>query len=100
MNKMKIDTNLLNQEVEKINKINKQLEDIFSSIKNETEGLKDYWNSKTSEEIFISFEGLYKFLESTKTKNNEIVEFLKNVILQNQDLEDKTNSSIETNLAS
>ena len=80
INNINIDTDRLTEEIEKIRNVNQNFEEIFSEIRKNTEGLKDYWKTRTSESVFTSFEQFYKSLENVVATFKKDIEFLENVV--------------------
>lgn len=49
---------------------------LFSSIKKETDALKDFWDTRTSGEVYNDFDEFYKLLEKIKYKNDAYINYL------------------------
>lgn len=100
MNNVYIDTDKLSEEIDKIKKVNTKLEEIFSQIKRNTDVLKDYWSTETSDSVFTSFEQFYVTLENTKNNFQKDIEFLENVVKSSYIEEDEGISSlVDSNIA-
>ena len=80
MKNINIDTEKLNDEISKIEEVNRNFDTLFKKIKDETEVLKDVWDTGTSESVFESFQQLYVALENVKQTFQKDVEFLKNAV--------------------
>ena len=59
MNNINIDTEKLNEQILAFKEVVKDLSDIFMRIKDDTNNLKDDWDSKTSKNVYNSFDKLY-----------------------------------------
>ena len=94
MNNINIDTNKLNVEIEQLKSVNNDFEEIFDSLKKDTEALKDYWSNRTSESVFASFEEFYIALENVKNTFSKDISFLEKVVSSNYELEDKEISTL------
>lgn len=75
-----IDSEKLKDEIEKFKALNTDMNILFSNIKKETETLKEYWDTKTSLNVFNEFSNFYNDLENIKSKNDEYINFLNNVV--------------------
>lgn len=75
-----IDSEKLKEEIEKFKVLNTDMNILFSNIKKETETLKEYWDTKTSLNVFNEFSNFYNDLENIKSKNDEYINFLNNVV--------------------
>lgn len=80
MNNLDIDTEQLQEKISRLKEINKTLEEIFKQIKDNTENLKDYWDTQASESVFTSFQEFYNTLESVKNNLEADVKFLENKV--------------------
>ena len=94
MNIVSIDTEKLQEEIEKIADIEDDFDDFFNIIKNDTENLKEYWKTDTSENVFQDFNNFYTNLENVKNTLNTDIKFLENVVKANYVLEDNTTSDL------
>ncbi len=94
MNIVSIDTEKLQEEIEKIADIEDDFADLFNIIKNDTENLKEYWKTDTSENVFQDFNNFYTNLENVKNTLNTDIKFLENVVKANYVLEDNTTSDL------
>ncbi len=100
MNNVNIDTENLNSKKEEIEKVLKDLETLFDKIKNETETLKDYWETKTSENVFANFENFYKTLEEVKLKFQSDILFInEKVNKQYTDIDRNISAEIDEKIA-
>jgi len=99
-NSIKVDTELLSNEVEKLNNITSQMNDLFASIKKNTDSLSDVWETRTSANVFSEFDQFYKLCDSVKLTNEKDANFLKNVVNSGyENLESNTNIIIDTKIA-
>lgn len=76
MNNLNIDTEKLNTKKEEIKIVLKDLETLFEKIQKETETLKDFWETRTSENVFNNFQEFYKTLENVKTNFRSDISFI------------------------
>ena len=53
---VKIDSELLAAEVTKLNGVTTKLRELFDEIKKETDSMKEVWETKTSESVYMDFE--------------------------------------------
>ncbi len=89
MNNINIDTEKLSLEIEKIKKVNKDFEEIFNQVKKDTESLKDYWSTRTSESVFSSFQDFYSVLENVKAVFQKDIEFLEKTVNSSYEVKDQ-----------
>ncbi|MBR1386730.1 MAG: hypothetical protein IJ568_07865 [Bacilli bacterium] len=94
MNIVKINTERLQEEIDKIVDIEDDFTDLFDIIKRDTENLKEYWKTDTSENVFHDFNNFYTNLENVKNTLRTDIEFLENVVNANYVLEDDTTSNL------
>lgn len=45
-----------------LNDVYNDLDDIFSTLKKETDSVKEYWDTNTSKEVYANIEGYYQHL--------------------------------------
>lgn len=83
MNSINIDTVQLAAEIEKIKNVKNNFEQIFEEIKKDTESLKEYWNTTTSESVFTSFESFYTALQNVTNTFQKDIEFLEKTVSSN-----------------
>ena len=86
---LKIDTNALLEEVEKIKAKRKRLEEIYNALKKNNEELKNNWNSKTSDVVFSNFESFYNGYQEQLNNFQNDIDFLNTVIDKYKEFEDK-----------
>ena len=99
-NLVKIDSNLLSNDIKRMDDVTKKLRDLFAEINNETESLKHVWTTKTSDGVYMDLEDFYKLAEEIANVNNNDARFLENVVNANYtNFEDKTGNLIDTNIA-
>ena len=75
-------------QINKMKKINKDIETILDSMKKNTNELKDLWSSKTADNVFKEFENEYKIFESIKEQNVENIKFLDSVVNRYESLDE------------
>lgn len=94
-----VNTEVLLQDVDKINKEKENLQNILNELKNKNEVLKEYWVTQTSEEVFSNFHGFYKLIEEIISDLEEDSKFLnKDVIEPYLTFEEKASNTIESEL--
>lgn len=95
-----IDTAKLQEEINKIRQIDEEMENLKNNIKKDTEDLKLFWNTKTSESVQESFQEFYNDLENLNIKNDLFASYLERVVNdQYITSENKTNKLIDDNIA-
>lgn len=80
MNDLNIDTEKLNAKKEEMKIVLKDLETLFEKIQKETETLKEFWETRTSENVFNNFQEFYKTLETVKTNFKSDISFIENKV--------------------
>lgn len=81
-------------------KINDEMKKMLEEIKNKTDNLKDYWDSKTSSQVFEEFNNFSSSFQEKIDKNEENIVFLRDVVKKSYiELENKKSSEIENRLA-
>ncbi len=89
---MKFDPEVAEQELAKINEILKDLDENYKKITDNTNFVKDYWDTKTSDNVYEDFSELEKTIITIKDDFAGDVEFLENAVKQsyiNRDKESK-----------
>lgn len=100
MNNINIDTEKLNEQIAKLKTVTKNFEQIFSKVKNDTNLLKEYWDTTTSESVFESFEEFYNAVENVKQTFQKDIEFLENTVNSSYiEQNEGTNKLIDENFA-
>jgi WXG100 family type VII secretion target len=89
MNNIDIDTEKLSAEIEKIKSTKKNFEEIFQQVKNDTESLKDYWSTRTSESVFSSFQEFYSVFENVTAELQKDIDFLERTVSNSYVAKDK-----------
>lgn len=75
-----IDTDKLQIQIDRLSKVGDQMKVLFGQIKNNTEALKNDWESKTSETVFNNFNTFYKILEEVRNDNARYVAYLESIV--------------------
>ena len=96
---LKIDTNALSQEVDKIKAKRERLYEIYTELKKNNEALKDNWNSKTSEVVFTNFEDFYVGFQNQLTNLQNDINFLNALIEKYKEFENTNDKVIDENIA-
>ena len=99
MTNLKIDTNALSDEVEKIKAKKERLSEIYDELKKNNEVLKDNWNSKTSEVVFNNFEDFYVGYQEQLNNLQNDINFLNTIIAKYKEFESSNNKTIDENIA-
>ena len=97
MNNIDIDTDLLSAEIEKIKSSKKNFEEIFQTVKNDTESLKDYWSTRTSESVFSSFQEFYTVFDNVSAVLQQDIEFLEKTVNASYENKDEGISNLVDN---
>ena len=97
---VKIDSELLAAEVTKLNGVTTKLIELFDEIKKETDSMKEVWETKTSESVYMDFENFYKLGESVVSVNENDAKFLDAVVKANYvNFDEKTDKLVDSNIA-
>lgn len=100
MSNVKINSELLNAEIEKLENVGKDIENLIANIRKENENLKEYWNTRTSEGVFTDFTVFYDILNDVKDTNDRDIDFLKNTVSDNYvNYEEKTDTLVDSNIS-
>ena len=78
MNNLNIDSNAVMQQRDNLIKVKNNLDEIVKCIESDTNVLKDYWNSKTSKDVFESFEEFCEYFKTVETYFEKDIKFLEN----------------------
>ena len=76
MSNLKLDYNALDTEIKNLRNVKADLDEVFDYIEKHTELLKDYWETKTSKEVFDSFDAFYKHVIQIKNNFQSDINFL------------------------
>lgn len=94
-----VDSLKLQENINDYTKINDEMKKMLEEIKNKTDNLKDYWDSKTSSQVFEEFDSFFSSLQEKIDKNEENIVFLNDVVKRSYvDLENKKSSEIDDKL--
>ena len=85
---MKIDPEVAEQELAKINEILKDLDENYEKITNNTNYVKDYWDTKTSDSVYEDFGELEKKIITIKENFATDVEFLDKTVKESYKIRD------------
>ena len=95
-----IDTVGLREEINELRKIDKEMQELKNNIRKDTEELKSFWNTKTSEVVQEDFQSFYTDLDNLNTKNELFASYLERVVGdQYETNENDTNRLIDDNIA-
>lgn len=90
-----INTEALSNDIEKIKKERKDLIDLLEQLKKNNNVLRDYWETRTSEEIFTNFDGFYKFVESIINELDNDCKFLNAEIIESHVIHEENAKTTE-----
>lgn len=76
-----IDFSKTNEAIKNLSTVVSELDDVFKTIESNTEQLKEYWEEKTSKEVFDSFDAYYKHLKEIKQNLESDIVFLKKKVV-------------------
>ncbi len=96
---MKIDTNLLSQEISKIKTKRDRLNEIYNEIKKNNSELKDNWKSLTSDVVFNNFEDFYTGYEEELNNLQNDIDFLNSIVSKYEVFESKNNQTVDEKIA-
>ena len=100
MNDINIDTIKIQAQIESLKLVLKRLEQIYTKVKGSTNIVKDYWNTSTSEKVFVDFEDFYSWYEQMRNALQRDVSFLENTVKGSYtENNDRTNKSIDEKFA-
>ena len=95
-----IDTVGLKSEIDELRKIDREMLELKKTIRKETEDLKNFWNTKTSEGVQNSFQVFYTDLDNLNTKNELFASYLENVVHDQYETNERdTNRLVDDNVA-
>ncbi len=99
MDNISINVESIVTETEKIKKEKKNLEDVLNNLYKQTDALKEYWQTRTSDEVFSSFSDFKKHFENVINYLSNDIDFLeKTVKASYQTNEELTNKEIDSNI--
>ena len=99
-NFINVDTKILSDEIVKLDKISLQMEELFNNIKKNTDELKDFWETKTSNKTFLEFDAFYKICENIRNNNISDSKFLADVVKNSYEVFDSdTSNLIDSNIS-
>ncbi len=97
---IEIDTEKLNAQIDKLEKVKARLESDFQNVNAETENMKPDWESKTSEVVYDEFSRFKSAAEDYIEDMDTYINYLKTAVNQSYiDYEDKQNKLIDENIA-
>ncbi|MBR4672188.1 MAG: hypothetical protein IKO78_03170 [Bacilli bacterium] len=76
MSNLKLDYNALDTEIKSLRNVKADLDEVFDYIEQNNNLLKEYWETKTSKEVFESFEDFYKHIMGIKANFQRDINFL------------------------
>lgn len=96
MGKIQISSTLVEEQIEKLQSASGKMSSLFESIRKEINGLKPFWNSKTSEIEFSEFASLFQQFDAIEKSNSNYISFLENTVKSSYEtVERKMEQSIE-----
>ena len=98
---LQVDFDSVREQRDKLKTVRDDLKNVFDYINSDTNALKDYWESKTSRDVFESFEDFVKYLDEIKENFNTDIEFINNKALGTYETADSDlNKQVEEHIAS
>ena len=95
-----IDTKAFQDEIDKIKDIKDDFINLSDILERDTNSLKEYWQTDTSEGVYNDFDKYYVKLENVINTLNNDIEFLEKTAKQGYIKEDKgTNNLVDTKIA-
>ena len=88
MNNIEIDTSKLETEINKIIRTKNLLKRLLEEIQNDTDSLKNYWQTSVSESVYASFEEFYKDYQNTIENLEGDIAFLEKIVSKSYEIED------------
>lgn len=99
MKNISINTEELKKDLNVIKNENDKLDGILNSLNNETNYLKDFFQTNTSDELYSSFDEFKKRFEETITFLNNDISFLDKVVSTNySEFESSSNTKIDEDI--
>ena len=96
---MKIDTNLLSQEIIRLKSKRDRLSEIFEEIKKKNNILKDNWKSTTSDIVQNNFELFNKGYEEQLNNLQHDIDFLNYILKKYEVFETNNSQTIDEKIA-
>ena len=94
----RIDTIALTEQLNKMKEERNKLKSLFDIVNKNTNYLKEYWDSRTSESVFNNFEEMYKGYQGLLNDLNRDIAFLERTINDYLEYENKASKEIDTNI--
>lgn len=99
MDNISINVESIVTETEKIKKEKKNLEDVLNNLYKQTDALKEYWQTRTSDEVFSSFSDFKKHFENVINYLSNDIDFLEKTVKASYETnEELTNKEIDSNI--
>lgn len=90
-----INTEALSGDIEKIKKERENLINFLEGLKKNNNILRDYWETRTSEEVFENFSGFYKYVEEIINDLDNDCKFLSSEIIESHTIHEEKAKSTE-----
>lgn len=95
-----IDTEQLNEQIEKLEKTKNDLQSLFQSVEMDTTKLKEDWESNGATVVYEEFNRFNNASKDYIEKIEASIDYLRNVVNQSYtDYENKENELIDNNIA-
>ena len=95
-----IDTDKLNAQIEKLTQTKNDLDSLFKGVENETNSLKDDWESNGAAVVYEEFDRFNRASKDYIEDLGTYIAYLKDVVNQSYtDYEEKENKLIDDNIA-
>jgi len=89
----------LKVQLEKLKKEKENLDNILETIKKDTSGLKDDWNTMTSESVFTNFDEMYQGYSDIVVNIEKDIKHIEDVIRKYEEAETAINREIDNQVA-
>ena len=90
-----INTEALSGDIEKIKKERENLINFLEGLKKNNNILRDYWETRTSEEVFENFNGFYKYVEEIINDLDNDCKFLSSEIIESHTIHEEKAKNTE-----
>ncbi len=98
MRKLDVDSKALDEKIKELKALNSQMYGIFNEVKTKVNELQGEWISKTSSEVFTTFEKFNKIIDRMKAERNNDVQFTEKTNENYQSMEKSIDSLVDTHI--
>ena len=100
MDNIFINVETIVEEIEKIKNEKTNLQEVLDDLNKKTDSLKDYWKTRTSDEVFSTFAEFKKHFEEVIESLENDIDFLEKTVKASYETnEETTNKEIDNNIA-